>query len=116
MKNYRLKSANINLRDELAAIIREEFDFASLVTVIKIETAGDFKSIKSYLSVMPAKDFQKVAKILNKSANRIGYQLAQRVRIKYIPKISFFRDQGGLNSVKVEKIIAKLHGKKEISK
>jgi ribosome-binding factor A len=116
MTNYRLKSADINLRDEIALIIRKEFDFAALVTVVKVVTAGDFRNIKAYISVMPAKDFKKVATTLKKSASRISYQLAQRVRIKYIPRILFFRDEGGVNSRKVEKIIAKFHDEKSIPK
>jgi len=64
MTNYRLKSADINLRDEIALIIRKEFDFAALVTVVKVVTAGDFRNIKAYISVMPAKDFKKVATTL----------------------------------------------------
>ncbi|MEA3273540.1 MAG: 30S ribosome-binding factor RbfA [Patescibacteria group bacterium] len=116
MPNYRLKSANINLRDELATIINQEFKFSALVTVIKIETSGDFKNIKAYLSVMPTEETQKVTKVLQKAVYEISRQLAQRVRIKYIPRIHFFYDQGGKNAVEVEKIIAKLHEEKKISK
>ena len=116
MSNYRLKSANINLRDELATIINQEFKFSALVTVIKVETSGDFRNIKVYLSVMPVEETRKTIKTLKKAVHKISQQLAQRVKIKYIPRIHFFYDQGGKNAIEVEKIIAKLHEKKEIPK
>jgi len=106
MANYRLKGANINLRDELATIINQEFKFSALVTVIKIETSGDFKNIKAYLSIMPIKKASGVIKTLQKVAYVISQQLAQKVRIKYIPKIHFLYDQGEKNAIEVEKIIA----------
>ncbi|MBU2025865.1 MAG: 30S ribosome-binding factor RbfA [Patescibacteria group bacterium] len=113
----RIKSANINLRDELAFIINKELEIpGALITVLRVESAADLKSLKAYITVMPEKYKNKAIKALEKLKSEIRRQLASRVKIKYIPMITFLGDQGYENFVQVERIVTKLHGGKNIRK
>jgi ribosome-binding factor A len=109
----RIKSANINLRDEIASIINREIDTNDfLMTVTRVDTAKDLKSLKVFISVLPKNKAQKALKILKKSTYEIKNQLAKKVKMKYIPKINFFSDEGYANYLAIEKTIKKLKSEK----
>jgi ribosome-binding factor A len=109
MQNQRIKSANINLRDEIAAIINRELEFNDvLVTVTSAEISKDLKNLKVYISVLPQEKLQSVLKELRKNIFHLSKNLNKKIKIKQMPKIKFFKDEGHANYLQIEDIITAL--------
>ncbi|MBD3244873.1 MAG: 30S ribosome-binding factor RbfA [Candidatus Moranbacteria bacterium] len=108
----RIKSANINLRDEIATIINKlNEDSNTLITVTSVNVSNDLKHMKVKISVMPEKKLVKTLKFLQKNVFAISDELSKKVKMKYIPKIKFILDKGYSNFVQVQDIISKLNEK-----
>lgn len=109
MKPYHVKSASINVRDELATIIEREMEFVDLlVTIVKCDVSPDMRNVKAFIAVLPEGKSGSALKLLQKSASRLAALLAKRVKMKYIPKISFSSDEGGKNAATVLEILDQL--------
>lgn len=108
-KTYHAKSADINVRDEMATIIERQLEFSSaLVTVVRCAVSSNMQGIRAYVSVLPEKETLDAMKVLRRSAPTIGVLLAKRIKMKYIPRISFVVDEGEKNFAQVSSIIANL--------
>ncbi|MBD3238802.1 MAG: hypothetical protein GF332_04155 [Candidatus Moranbacteria bacterium] len=107
--SYRQKSANINLRDELASIINQELDMQEMfLTVTQAQISKDLKYLNVNISVMPEEKLPKALQILTKNVSLLAQKLAQKVKIKHIPRIKFLSDQGHDNMLQVQEILKKL--------
>ncbi|MBD3299844.1 MAG: hypothetical protein GF347_00650 [Candidatus Moranbacteria bacterium] len=101
----RIKSAHINLRDELATIINQAGYFDEiLVTITDLQVSNDLKFIKIFVSSMPENKIGRVLKILRKNRFEIIRELSKRVKMKFIPHINFYLDEGYKNYMEVEKL------------
>ena len=108
-KKYRAKSASINVRDELAMIIERQLEFDNaLLTVVRCSVSSNLQGIRAYVSVLPETETASVMKILRREAPGLGAFLAKRIRMKYIPRISFVMDEGEKNFAQVSSIIANI--------
>jgi ribosome-binding factor A len=95
MSSRRLDRVNELLKHELGEIIRRDFNLAQtgLVSVNAVETAGDLRSAKVFVSVLGKPDQQKHARQqLDEQRIRIQNEIGRAIVLKYTPTLTFILD------------------------
>lgn len=109
VKERRLKSANINFRDDMASLVEEELEGDFLVTIIRAEVSANLEFIRFFISVLPDKELKNVLEKLTKRAKNLAFLFAKKNALRKVPKIEFAVDSGGENFSKVEQILSDWH-------
>ncbi len=108
----RVKKINELLKREIGKIISQELDFADvLVTVTKVDTSSNLIQVKTYVSVYPKKEEEKVFNFLNRSIYFLQQSLNKRMRIRPVPKIIFEKETEVEKAAKIEETIETLKKK-----
>ncbi|MEY4385305.1 MAG: hypothetical protein RLY20_588 [Verrucomicrobiota bacterium] len=95
MSSRRLDRVNELLKQEIGEIFRREFNIADtgLVSVNAVETAGDLRSAKVFVSVLGKPEQQKRAlKAVDEKRVLIQSQIGRTVVLKYTPTLTFVMD------------------------
>ena len=116
MTKPRVKRVEAELKDEVSRIIHNDLKDPRLgfITVMKVKLTPDLRSAKIYYSVLGDEKSKKSSKIGFKQAK--GYirkLIAQRLRLRFTPEISFSLDDTSEYVQKIEDIIDKIHKEKE---
>ena len=78
----------------------------SMVTVLRAEVSGDLQHGKIYVSVMGDEEHQKeTLYALNGAAGFVQSQLADRMKTRFLPVLTFVIDQGVKRSLEISKLI-----------
>lgn len=78
----------------------------SMVTVLRVEVSGDLQHAKVYVSVMGDEQRQKeTLYALNGAAGFVQAQLADRMKTRFLPALSFVLDLGVKKSLEISKLI-----------
>jgi ribosome-binding factor A len=104
----RLERVNELLKHELGEIIRREFNIADtgLISVNAVETSGDLRSAKVFISILAKPDQQKLAlRSLNEKRVPIQSEVGRNVVLKYTPTLTFLVDDTIEKANRVLKII-----------
>ncbi|CAN5348340.1 hypothetical protein BH11PLA2_BH11PLA2_41350 [soil metagenome] len=76
------------------------------VTVTRAEVAGDLMTAKVYVTIMGSEKQQKLALHgLENAAGFVQRQLGERLKMRYVPVISFVSDEGVKKSLEVARIL-----------
>ena len=76
------------------------------VTVTYVEVSPDLRHAKVHVSVMGDETHQKLTlRGLQSAAGFLQAKIAERIDIRYTPKLSFMLDQGVKRSIEVAKIL-----------
>jgi ribosome-binding factor A len=76
------------------------------VTVTYVEVSPDLRHAKVHVSVMGDETHQKLTlRGLQSAAGFLQAKIAERIEIRYTPKLSFLLDQGVKRSIEVAKIL-----------
>lgn len=95
MPSRRLERVNELLKHEIGEIIRREFNIAQtgLVSVNAVETSGDLRSAKVFISILGKPDQQKHAlRLIEEKRVPIQSQVGRAVVLKYTPTLTFLVD------------------------
>lgn len=95
MSSRRLERVNELLKHEIGEIIRRQFNIADtgLVSVNAVETSGDLRSAKVFISILAKADQQKIAlRALNQKRVLIQSEIGRTVVLKYTPTLTFLVD------------------------
>jgi ribosome-binding factor A len=77
-----------------------------MVTVLRAEVSGDLQHGKIYVSVMGDEEHQKeTLYALNGAAGFVQSQLADRMKTRFLPVLTFVLDQGVKKSLEISKLI-----------
>jgi len=101
---------------KVAAAIREVVSMAILaelrdprvrdVTVTYVEAAGDLRSAKVYVSVMGDQAHQELSlRGLQNAAGFLQAKIAEKIDLRYTPRLTFVLDQGVKRSIEISKIL-----------
>ena len=112
MTKPRVKRVEAELKDEVSRIIHNDLKDPRLgfITVMKVKLTPDLRSAKIYYSVLGDEKSKKSSKIGFKQAK--GYirkLIAQRLRLRFTPEISFSLDDTSEYVQRIEDIIDKIH-------
>jgi len=95
MPSRRLERVNELLKHEIGEIIRRQFNIADtgLVSVNAVETSGDLRSAKVFISILGKPDQQKLAlRMIEEKRVFIQSQIGRTVVLKYTPTLTFLVD------------------------
>ncbi|HLB95317.1 MAG TPA: 30S ribosome-binding factor RbfA [Patescibacteria group bacterium] len=100
------------IKNELASILKEELaEHLGIVTITGVKIQNDFKAARVYVSHLGEND-RELLQALERKKTFIQHALNSRLMLRYTPKISFFRDTGLENSLKVESLLQKIKKKR----
>lgn len=95
------------IREEVADIIMNKIKHKTLgfVTVTGAKVSNDLRHATVYLSVLNTEDSLKTVRKLNESAAFIKVELGKRLKMKYMPSLTFRIDESIEYGRKIDKIL-----------
>lgn len=82
-----------------------------IISVTEAQVAPDLKTAKIYVSVLAADEEAKKEdfRILRENAGFVRHELAQRMRMRTVPQLTFFEDGSMEYGSKMDELFAKIH-------
>lgn len=112
-KHIRTDRANSLIQELLGPILSEYTDkFQGLVSVSRVETSGDRRWAKVWLSVINEDD-QKVLTELKSHLYDIQGELNRQIPMKIVPRLQFFIDTSARFAQHLNEVISHLHDEDE---
>jgi ribosome-binding factor A len=108
MPSRRLEKAAAAIREVVSMAILAELKDPRVqhVTVTYVEVSPDMRHAKVHVSVMGDETHQNLSlRGLQSAAGFLQAKIAQRIDIRYTPKLSFLLDQGVKRSIAVAQIL-----------
>ena len=76
------------------------------VTVTYVEVSGDLRAAKVHVSVMGDETHQQLSlRGLQNAAGFLQAKIAERIELRYTPKLNFILDQGVKRSIEISQIL-----------
>jgi len=100
------------VREELAEIIEFEVEDPRLrgITVTDVEMTGDLRLAKVYFTIMGGEEeYEEAFLALGKARGFLRTTLAERVRLRYVPALEFYRDDLLEQARRIDELLEKLH-------
>ncbi len=108
MSSRRIEKAAEAVREVVSMAILTELSDPRIrdVTVTYVEVSPDLRHAKVHVSVMGDETRQKLSlRGLQSAAGFLQSKIAQKIEIRYTPKLSFLLDQGVKRSIAVAQIL-----------
>lgn len=82
------------LKRELAVLLQRDFPTPKgvMVTVSAVDVSPDLRNAKVYITVLGSGNIEDILNRLGSDSGKIRYALAQRVKLRVIPKLDFVHD------------------------
>lgn len=118
MSNNRIHRINETIRQEVSHLIKFNLKDPrinnDLLSVLKVDTTGDLRYAKVYVSVYDKGDKkQEAIDILNKAAGFFRKNIGKQLRTHYTPEIIFTLDDSIEYGVHIDEILKKINPSKE---
>ncbi|MBO5797820.1 MAG: 30S ribosome-binding factor RbfA [Clostridia bacterium] len=116
MPSYRTSRNSEDIRRELTAILRTVKDprVTGLISIVRVDVAGDMGSAKVYVSSMDGLEAAKQAvKGLTSAAGYMRRQLGLALRLRNVPELHFVADDSIEYSAGIAKTLADLKRERE---
>jgi ribosome-binding factor A len=108
MASRRLEKAAEAIRGVVSMAILAELKDPRVrdVTVTRVEVSADMRCAKVHVSVMGDETRQKLSlRGLQNSAGFLQSKIAERIEIRYTPRLTFLLDQGVKRSIEIARIL-----------
>ena len=105
---YRKERMQDFLREEISLIVQQEIKDPGLgfITIIDVRMTEDLKYAKVYYSVFGSEEEkERTAQALKRATNYIKHQLGDKVRMKYMPDITFIYDTDQEKAARIDAIL-----------
>lgn len=101
------------IREEIADIIMYKLKDPRMgfITVTGVDITEDLKIAKIYISILKEEEKDITLEILNSATGFVRAELAKRLRMKFIPSISFRIDKSIEYGIKIEKLLKEIKEK-----
>jgi ribosome-binding factor A len=98
------------IREEIADIIMNKVKDPRLgfVTVTGAKITEDLKIATIYLSILKEEEKEKTLEMLNSAKGFIRAELAKRLKMKFIPSLTFRIDESLEYGVRIEKLLREI--------
>ncbi len=86
-------------------------DVPGVVTVTRIQMPSDFRAAQLFVTYFDSNPEAKeinIAKVLQTWAKDIQDEIAHKLKMRYCPKLTFFKDEATDRILKIEKLLADL--------
>jgi ribosome-binding factor A len=101
----RIEQVNSTLQTEISKIVGVfESNKEGLVTITGVETSEDLKNATIWVSVIGADAEAKINE-LRKYSSKIRHQLHARIKMRYIPYLTFRWDKSGEQAARIEQLL-----------
>ncbi len=108
-RSNRIEKFNSLLQQLVGEAIRPFLEGENgLVTVSKVETSGDTKWAKVWISIIGGDDDQ-ILKVINKNIYDIQGAVNRKMTLKLIPRLQFFLDTSPRYAQHIDELIHKIH-------
>lgn len=110
----RYERVAVALKKEISSIVHDEIKDPRLgfVTITRVELTSDLRFAKVFFSVLGSPDdYAKTKQALDSSLGFIRRLVSQRIRLRFVPEISFRQDHSSEYSTKIEKILNEIKEK-----
>lgn len=114
MKVSRTSRLNGEYQKEISAILRRlkdrAADFKGLVSVTEVDVAPDLKTAIVYVSIygVGESDMKRSFEVLKENAGYIRHELAQVMRMRTVPALSFRMDGSMVYGAKMDELFKKI--------
>lgn len=109
-----LERVNSEIKKEISNILRGELKDprieSCMLTVTRVNVTQDLKYGKVWISVLGDDKTTDIIAILNKSAGFFKTELFKRLKIRAVPNLKFYIDDGASYYSKIEKILDGIKG------
>jgi len=114
----RMERVSELMKREVTVILQTEIDdpLTEHITITDVEVTKDLQLARVFYSVPDDMDKEDVRRALQGRAKFIRWELAKRIRIKHIPKISFREDRLEEYKQKVDELFDRLNAEREEKK
>ncbi|MFC1620771.1 30S ribosome-binding factor RbfA [Candidatus Omnitrophota bacterium] len=105
------------LKKELSMILQEELKDPRIgfVTITRIDLTGDLRYAKIYFSVLGDESNQETSlEGINSAAGYIRRLVGERLKLKYVPELSFRLDKSAEYTMELEKTFERLRDERKI--
>lgn len=95
MASNRINRINEEIRKELAALFRELKDpriSTGLVSVTRVDTTGDLRYARVYVSALDKETESQVMKGLYSASGFLRREIGHRLNLRYTPELQFIAD------------------------
>jgi ribosome-binding factor A len=116
MDSQRLQRVGEVLRFELAELVRLRLKDPRLgfVTITNVEVSPDLRHAKVFVSSLgTAEETAKSIEVLSGAAGFLRSELFKRVRLRFIPELSFKVDKSIEHSVRISQVLRELKDESE---
>ena len=105
----RIEKVNSILEQEIGKIILREFYFPEImVTLTHVDASTNLIEAKVFISSYPDKKLDEIIEIINKNVVRIQHEINEKLRMRPVPKIKFFKDKEISRAGRVEELLGQL--------
>lgn len=114
MDKHRIKQIEEIFQNEITGFLAQRLsEKLGLLTVSRVKVSGDLKTAKVWLRTYPEELAEStIRKEITPLLKDLIPHLQRKVKLKYMPKFSFIRDQDFQESLKVEKLIDEINRNK----
>jgi len=105
------------IRKEVADIIMNKIKHKNLgfVTVTDAKASDDLRHATVYVSVLNIDEGEKIVRKLNESASFIKGELGRRMKLRYVPSITFKIDESIQYGMKIDKLLDDIKSERSIT-
>ena len=107
---YRRQRVQDFLREEISMIVQQEIKDPGLgfITIIDVKMTEDLKYAKVYYSVYGSdEEKERSAQALKRATSYIKHLLGDKVRMKFMPEITFVYDTEQEKAARIDEILKK---------
>lgn len=108
----RTDRVQMQMKKEISRILQEDLKDPRIgfVTITRIDLTGDLRHAKIYFSILGGEENQKAgAKGIQSAAGFIRKLIGERLKLKYVPELSFKLDRSLEYSINLEKTFERIH-------
>lgn len=113
MASQRMRRIDGSMREVLATTIAQDVTDPDLgfVTITSVETSGDLRHAKVFVSALGDDDEQAAAlAVLERAKRMLQTQIAQQLRLKYTPVLEFRLDTTARRAVRLDALLREPRG------
>ena len=103
----RIQRVNQLIKKELGQLILREVEFPKdvLVTITRVETATDLNRTRVFVSCLPTSRTAQILLILHHQIHILQHTLNRRLRMKFIPRIEFIKEEKTREAGEIEELL-----------
>jgi len=117
MSSHRIERVNTLIRREISELIQHHLRdprLSDFIAVTDVETTADLKHARVFVStIVGQQEEARVLGVLNAAAGHLRSELAKKVRLRYIPELSFHWDNSIERGDRILRLLDQVSAKQE---